>query len=58
MKNKIIILLISAMGLVGTTTFAGGNQEPTDQENCNYGQCQATAKSTGDQCRNCAQQYK
>ena len=56
MKKKIIITLISLMGFVGTSTFAGANQEPQDQASCQYGQCSAY-KDNGERCRNCCQQY-
>ncbi len=56
MKKKIIIALISLMGLIGTSTFAGSNQDTQDQSYCQNGQCSAY-KDNGERCKNCCQQY-
>ncbi len=59
-KNLVKIgmaLLLSIVGLATTsfteTTISNRNLSIESTQGCHYGQCQATAKSTGAQCRHC-----
>jgi hypothetical protein len=58
MRTKLLVVF----GLVVTALFANPSFESKNTtnvvsvettQNCNYGQCQATAKSTGNQCKHC-----
>jgi hypothetical protein len=57
MKKLIVVGLIVTGGLLAFS-FTNNTKVNVDSENvdCNYGQCSATSKSTGERCRNCAQQ--
>jgi hypothetical protein len=52
-----IVLLLSVIGLTTTsfTAFSHSNEDTSIEstQGCHYGQCQAIAKSTGQQCRHC-----
>jgi hypothetical protein len=54
--KKFIIGTGLALGLI-LTSFTVSNVSPIESEKasigCHYGQCQATAKSTGNQCKHC-----
>ncbi len=50
--RNIIIGIVAAL-VLGTTTFALTRTKADVQANCRYGQCQAIAKSTGQQCKHC-----
>ena len=53
---KKILLLAIATGLLSFTTVkvpADQNVKEQSELDCNYGQCRATAKSTGNQCMHC-----
>ncbi len=58
-KNLILVVLLSfsALGLFSYTQFEGvANSEKTEISEpaaCNFGQCTATAKSTGQRCKHC-----
>ena len=58
MKIKLLVVF----GLVVSALFANPSFENKEEvftssivasQNCNYGQCKATAKSTGKQCKHC-----
>jgi hypothetical protein len=61
--KKILLLSIITCGLLSFTTIKDLKQHPVTKSissvshhkklDCNYGQCQAIAKSTGKQCRHC-----
>lgn len=57
MNMKKLLLLALTVGLFGFTTTTNVIDECSEIENtavaCNYGQCRATAKSTGNQCKHC-----
>lgn len=61
MKKLLALLLLSLSlfsftpsNLVSNTKDGGKNKtEKTSPNACKYGQCQATAKSTGNQCKHC-----
>jgi hypothetical protein len=52
-----IALLLSVIGLTTTSFTANShsniNSSIETTQGCHYGQCQAIAKSTGQQCRHC-----
>ena len=54
---KKFLLLALSVGLFGftsiSTTVAHYNPTITETVDCKYGQCRATAKSTGNQCKHC-----
>ncbi len=57
--KKILLIIVLAFG--GVCVVNGSSSKSDSLENlnipgCTYGQCSATAKSTGEQCRNCCQQ--
>ena len=66
MKNhfkKIIIGAFLTVGLGLTFSFATlnnneGNSETIANGACKYGQCHATAKSTGNRCRKCTKEFQ
>lgn len=52
--KKIILSLIIATSLLGFTPFEKTNPAKAEiSQTCKNGQCQATAKSTGKQCKHC-----
>lgn len=56
--KKILLPLLFASALISFKPISNVNSTPKTNkvENkaaCNYGQCQATAKSTGNQCKHC-----
>ena len=57
LNMKKILLLVFSVGLFGFTTTATTVAEYTEINSttvaCNFGQCRATAKSTGNQCKHC-----
>jgi hypothetical protein len=60
MKNKIFLTLGVLLMTFSSFGFTDVNYNLTNNNNvlnieadCQYGQCQATAKSTGNQCRHC-----
>jgi hypothetical protein len=57
MKNLLLTLLVaSALFSFKPITKINSTPKAHKVENkvaCNYGQCQATAKSTGNQCKHC-----
>ncbi|WP_233885932.1 hypothetical protein [Tenacibaculum piscium] len=66
MKNhfkKIIIGSFLTIGLGLSYSFTTlnnkeSNPETIDDGNCKYGQCIATASSTGERCRRCTAKYE
>jgi hypothetical protein len=52
-----IALMLSVVGLATTsfteTKISNHNLSIQSTQGCHYGQCQATAKSTSDQCKHC-----
>lgn len=53
---KIIIFLTFISFLTGFNISNIGNENPSSNliiDGCHYGQCQATAASTGKQCKHC-----
>lgn len=58
--KKLILLGILAVTSVCAINLSGfaetRNNQATWTPGCTYGQCSATAKSTGERCRNCCQE--
>lgn len=44
---------IVLLGGVSATTYNNTDKETYDSNACRYGQCYATAKSTGNRCKHC-----
>jgi hypothetical protein len=53
MKNILRLSLGLVLGAIAGTAALAVNHEPIPMVNCQYGQCQAIAKSTGEQCKHC-----
>lgn len=56
---KKLLFLLGAISVIGLSSYSVDNLSANSQVNatqeyeCNYGQCQATAKSTGKRCKHC-----
>ncbi len=54
MKKLILLLsLVFSLTLVSFSSDTNIKTNPETHYTCRYGQCQATAKSTGRQCKHC-----